>query len=104
MPECHDGDNFYYRKKKLSFAKIEDVEKRALQALKKGKILTFHWRGGYLSKDILKEILEKIEAKAESRGKHAKVYANIPQGVIRVIFGEGISQFIEEDADEGNRD
>ena len=85
-------------------SKIEDVEKRAAQAVKKGKTLTFHWRGGALSKDVLKEILGKIETAAESKGKHAKVYANIPQGVIRVIFGDGISQFIEEDADEGNRD
>lgn len=104
MPKCEDGDSFYYRKKKLSFTKLEDVSKRAAQAVKKGKTLTFHWRGGYLSKDILKEILEIIEKAAEAKEKHAKVYANIPQGVIRVVFGDGISQFIEEEADEGNRD
>lgn len=104
MPKCEDGDNFYYKKKKLSFTKMEDVKKRSEQAVKKGKTLTFHWRGGYLSKDVLKEILALIEEAAEAKGKHTKVYANIPQGVIRVIFGDGISQFIEEDADEGNRD
>ena len=65
--------------------------------------MTFHWRGGYLSKDVLKQILEVIEKAAEAKGKHAKVYANLPQGVIRVMFGDGIYQFIEEDANEDNR-
>ena len=75
-----------------------------MQAVKKGKTLTFHWRGGALSKDVLKEILDTIEKAAESKGKHAKVHANIPQGVIRVNFSDGIYEFVEEDADEGNRD
>ena len=96
VPKCEDGDSFYYKNKKLSFTKIEDVQKRATQAVKKGKPLTFHWRGGSLSKDILQEILKVIEDAAEAKGKHAKVYANIPQGVIRVIFGDGMAQFVEE--------
>lgn len=104
MPQCEDGDSFYYKKKKLSFTKMEEVEKRAIQAVKKGKTLTFHWRGGYLSKDVLKEILDIIEKAAATKEKHAKVYANIPQGVIRAVFGDGISQLIEEDADEGSQD
>ncbi len=102
VPKCEDSDSFYYRKKKLSFTKIEDVAKRAQQAVKKNKILTFHWRGGYLSKDVLREILDAIEEAAEAKGKHAKVHANIPQAIIRVTFGDGISQFVEDDADEGN--
>ena len=36
---------FYYKEKKLSFTKQEDVYKRSLQAAKKGKVLVFHWRG-----------------------------------------------------------
>ncbi len=103
VPKCDDDDSFYYKKQKLSFTKIEDVAKRAAQAVKKGKILTFHWRGGGLSKDVLRELLDVIEEAAETKGKHAKVYANIPQAVIRVTFGDGLAQFVEEDADEGNR-
>lgn len=34
-PPCPDGNHFYYREKKLSFTKLEDVYKRALQAAKK---------------------------------------------------------------------
>ena len=46
--------NFQTRSKK------EDVYKRSLQAAKKGRILIFHWRGGYLTKEVLKELLELI--------------------------------------------
>ena len=45
-PHCNDHDHFYYKEKKLSFTKQEDVYKRSLQAAKKGKVLVFHWRGG----------------------------------------------------------
>lgn len=37
VPACTVSDGFYYRVKKLSFTKMEEVEKRALQAAKKGK-------------------------------------------------------------------
>ena len=49
-PACTETDNFYYKEKKLSFTKLEDVYKRSLQAAKKKKPLTFHWRGGYFTK------------------------------------------------------
>ncbi|MBQ0079298.1 MAG: peptidase, partial [Eubacterium sp.] len=47
VPECTDNSRSYYREKKLSFTKMEDVFKRSQQAAKKGRVLTFHWRGGY---------------------------------------------------------
>ena len=59
-PACTDSDHFYYKEKKLSFTKQEDVYKRSLQAAKKGKTLTFHWRGGYLTKEVLRELLDLI--------------------------------------------
>ena len=34
-PHCTDHDHFYYKEKKLSFTKTEDVYKRSLQAAKK---------------------------------------------------------------------
>lgn len=59
-PKCEDGEHFYYKEKKLSFTKTEDVYKRALQTAKKGRVFTFHWRGGYLTKAVLEELLELI--------------------------------------------
>lgn len=44
VPACEDADRFYYKKKKLSFTKTEEVQKRAAQAVKKGKPLLFHWQ------------------------------------------------------------
>ena len=104
VPSCSDSDAFYYKTKKLSFTKMEDVSKRAAQAVKKGKILTFHWRGGGLNRELLLEMLRLIEKEAEARGKFAKVSANIPQAVIRATFGEVLpqEQLVVEDADEGN--
>ena len=34
-PACEDGEHFYYKEKKLSFTKMEDVRKRAMQAVLK---------------------------------------------------------------------
>ena len=45
VPKCEDGEHFYYKEKKISFTKVEDVKKRAIQAAKKGKPFIFHWRG-----------------------------------------------------------
>ena len=39
-PHCGDHEHFYYKEKKLSFTKKEDVYKRSLQAAKKGRVLT----------------------------------------------------------------
>lgn len=86
--ECTDGDYFYYREKKLSFTKIEDVCKRSLQAIKKGKVLTFHWRGGYLTKAALDEILQIIAVTAKDKNRHALISVNWQQAVIRARFNE----------------
>ena len=46
----------------------------------------FHWRGGYLTREILKELLIDIEEAAKEKGKQAKVSLNWPQAVIFVEF------------------
>lgn len=69
------------KKKKLSFTKQEDVKKRALQAAKKGKLLTFHWRGSYLTKQVLEELLEQIAEAGKERGKTPHVSLNWSQAV-----------------------
>ena len=85
-PACTDSDHFYYKEKKLSFTKQEDVYKRSLQAAKKGKTLTFHWRGGYLTKEVLRELLDLIEKAGSERQKTALIKLNWPQAVLRVRY------------------
>jgi Transglutaminase-like superfamily. len=88
VPMCNDSDHFYYKEKKLSFTKLDDVTKRCQQAMKKGKVLTFHWRGGYLTKAVLDEILHIIAETAKEKGRHSQVSLNWFQAVIRVKFFE----------------
>ena len=85
-PYCGDHEHFYYKEKKLSFTKKEDVYKRSLQAAKKGRVLIFHWRGGYLTKEVLKELLELIRKAGDEKDKTAMVSINWPQAVIRVQY------------------
>lgn len=85
-PVCEDGEHFYYREKKLSFTKTEDVYKRAQQAAKKGKVLTFHWRGGILSLKVLEELLGLIRKAGKERGKTVKISLNRAQAVIRIAY------------------
>jgi hypothetical protein len=86
VPACNDGDHFYYKEKKLSFTKQEDVVKRCQQAIKKGNVLTFHWRGGYLTKAVIEELLHIIAGAANEKSRHSQVSINWLQAVIRVKF------------------
>lgn len=103
VPVCEDGDHSYYREKKLSFTKYEEVQKRAAQAVKKGKVLLFHWRGGYLTREVLKELMEILEAEAVKKDKHAYLSLNWPQAVLQVFFREEPAQesIVMEEANEG---
>ena len=106
-PACNEGGHFYYKEKKLSFTKIEDVYKRSLQAAKKGRVLTFHWRGGYLTKEVLKELLEEIERAGREKNKQPQISLNWAQAVLRVEYQElpeGMireTKVVMEDANEG---
>ena len=105
-PVCSDGEHFYYREKKLSFTKIEDVYKRSLQAAKKGRLLTFHWRGGYLTREVFKELLTQIQRAGEEKQKSAKISVNWAQSVIRVSFTDMIDEACidMEEANEGEQE
>lgn len=105
-PTCTDGGHFYYKEKKLSFTKVEDVYKRSLQAAKKGKTLDFHWRGGYLTKEVLKELLDEIHKAGEERQKKAIVNLNWPQAVLRVRYADGAAaeEVHVQEANEGERE
>lgn len=104
-PHCGDHEHFYYKEKKLSFTKKEDVYKRSLQAAKKGRVLIFHWRGGYLTKEVLKELLELIRKAGDEKDKTAMVCINWPQAVIRVQYTDMQVQesVIIEEANEGEK-
>ena len=98
-PPCPDGNHFYYREKKLSFTKLEDVYKRALQAAKKGREFTFHWRGGYLTREVLADLVDQIQSVGKTRDKKAIITLNWPQAVLRFHFAEQQAEgkvFIEE--------
>lgn len=103
MPECSDNDHFYYKEKKLSFTKIEDVRNRSIQAAKKGKVLDFHWRGGYLTREVLKDLIQIIEEEAAKKDRHALVSVNWPQSVVRVDFRteKPSEALIDQEANEG---
>ena len=105
-PACTDGDHFYYKEKKLSFTKKEEVYKRALQTAKKGKTFTFHWRGGYLTRAVLEELLDLIQKAGEERQKSARISLNWPQAVLRFDFAEhlGTPEVVVEEANEGERE
>lgn len=111
-PACTDGDHFYYREKKLSFTKMEDVYKRAQQTAKKGREFTFHWRGGYLTKAVLEELLECMAKAGNERQKKAKLSLNWPQAVMRLSYvpdetrsPDELAQMVTmEDANEGEQE
>ena len=105
-PHCTDHDHFYYKEKKLSFTKTEDVYKHSLQAAKKGKTLTFHWRGGYLTREVLNELLGLIRKAGEEKNKTAVVNVNWPQAVLRLHYTEAQMQecITMEDANEGEKE
>lgn len=103
IPACIDGDHTYYREKKLSFTKLEDVRKRAAQAVKKKKTLLFHWRGGYLTREILMELIRIVEEEAKKKEKYAYISLNWPQAVLQVLFEDQKreQQVKVEEANEG---
>ena len=105
-PVCTDNGHFYYKEKKLSFTKMEEVKKRAQQAVKKGKVLTFHWRGSYLTRDVLREILNVLEDAGKEKSKLPHIYANAAQAVFRVWYSDIdtlASEIVLEDANEGEK-
>ena len=105
VPPCTDGDHTWYREKKLSFTKQEDVAKRAAQAIRKKKDLTFHWRGGYLTREVLGELMARMESAAAEKGRHVQVSLNWPQAVLRASFPEQApaEAFTAQEANEGEQ-
>ena len=105
-PACTNHDHFYYKEKKLSFTKQEEVYKRALQVAKKGKVLTFHWRGGYFTREIFQELLEQIRKAGAEKNKTAILQVNWAQAVIRLHYEEAQveEEIWMEEANEGEKE
>lgn len=105
VPECVDGNSFYYREKKLSWTTTDEVRNRTKQAVKKRRDLLFHWRGGYLTREVLTELLLIFREEAAAKDKCALVSVNWPQAVLYVRFEDGVrEEAVEmEDANEGEQ-
>lgn len=105
VPDCTVSDGFYYRVKKLSFTKMEEVEKRALQAAKKGKELIFHWRGGALNRETAAQMLKAFKEAGEKKGKYPRAAINWPQAVLLVEYLSELSaeELVTEEANEGEQ-
>ena len=104
VPECTDVSLFAYREQKLSFTKPEDLARRITQAAKKrSPLFIFHWRGGYLTREALPELVQLIHTAAAEGGKYARVQLNWPQAVFAVSFTDAPAENDEpaiEQADE----
>jgi len=105
VPACTRNDRFYYRENKLSFTKIEDVCKRAQMPVRKNLPLVFHWRGGYLTREVLQELVKMLEETAQKKGKHAALSFNPAQAVVFARFPTEIPQNdpVAEEANEGEQ-
>lgn len=86
VPLCTNGDHFYYKEKKLSFTRPEDVAGRIRQAVRKQKPLLFHWRGGYLSGEVVAGLAEVMQQEAAKKDLHIQISLNRSQAVFLVTF------------------
>lgn len=65
--------------------------------------MIFHWRGGYLTREVLNELLLLLEQTARQKGKHARTSLNWPQEVFYITFTDEsmVEEVIVEAANEG---
>ena len=70
------------------------------------KVLVFHWRGGYLTKEVLNELLDLIRKAGMEKEKNAMVSINWPQAVLRVQYADIQVQesVMLEEANEGEKE
>ncbi len=91
IPACTDGDGFYYRA--ISLTKMEQVESRVKQALRKREEhLVFHWRGGGLNRTIVAEIIATARGLAEQKGKGVQCAINATQAVVQLDFTDAAAE------------
>ena len=104
VPVCVDGDRFYYKENRLSLTKMEDVVRRLRTAIrKKQKFFVFHWRGGYLTRAVLEEIIEEADQEAKEKDKYIRMSFNFAQAVIQLAIKDAPAAahtICQEEADE----
>ena len=63
----------------------------------------FHWRGGYLTREVLKDLMEIFEEEGRKKGKYAYLSLNWPQAVLQVSYKDQASEqnVVMEEANEG---
>ena len=75
---------------------------------KREGVFTFHWRGGYLTKAVLDELLDLIQKAGKEKQKNARISLNWPQAVIRFDYvedhGEAEPEVVVEEANEGEKE
>ncbi len=76
-----------------------------LRRLQRRAKLTFHWRGGYLTREALKELLDLIRKAGEEKKKTPVVNVNLLQAVLEPALhrGTGTECITMDDANEGKR-
>lgn len=101
VPPCTEEKGYFYRP--VSLTKVEDVENRAKQALRKKQAhFVFHWRGGGLNRAVLEDILTRCQALAQAKGRGVACFINRAQSVIQLDFPEGPGTGIDvQQPDEG---
>lgn len=58
-----------------------------IQGIRKKKPrLVFHWRGGYLTREVVLEIPRLTQQAAESKGIYVTFSINWPQAVLQINF------------------
>ena len=97
VPECGDSRRCYYRENRLALTKAEDVGKRLNAVVRKGQPhFVFQWRGGYLNRDILGEILEAAALAAAKKKKNVYMSMNPGQMVIELTLKDSENGGCEE--------
>lgn len=88
-PACADGNRFYYKAQRLSLTKTGELSGRLSAAMRKREPhFVFHWRGGALNQDILRELCDTACHAAAQRGLFARISLNRAQAVFEVSFSE----------------
>lgn len=104
VPPCTDGAHFYYKEKRLSLTRMEDVAARIKAVLRKQQpFFVFHWRGGALNRDVLEQIAGICSDAAEEKGKYICLSVNYSQAVMElsVLDRKPQETIFREEANEG---
>ena len=104
VPACTDGGRFYYKENRLSLTKLEDVAGRFKAVLRnKQPYYVFHWRGGYLTRDVLEQIAGIASEAAREKGKYVRMSVNYSQAVMELAVTDFQSgqEICREEANEG---